>query len=224
MSTESMMERLRRANPVTDAPAGDHGDLFTRIIALPGDHRLAESPPSRRTRPRRRIVAVAIVVGVAALLASTAFAISQLIGGDVVPPPVTQQEYLDAQKQLVLPPGASWPKLIIPEPNSVTNRGGGGGHAVITAMTAWECYWADAIRKGDEAAGQRAHDALDSLLAKHVYEAPVGASENWAPSPMPPTPFLVFAHDGGLQWKRAAYEQAAAGHPGNLIQSCRVNR
>jgi hypothetical protein len=34
---------------------------------------------------------------------------------------------------------------------------------------------------------------------------------------------VVFAHDGGLAWIRAAYAQAAAGNPQNLIDSCRAN-
>lgn len=33
----------------------------------------------------------------------------------------------------------------------------------------------------------------------------------------------AFAHDGGLDWIRASYAAAAAGHSRNLIQSCRAN-
>ena len=80
-------------------------------------------------------------------------------------------------------------------------------------MNAWECYWVDAIHRGDTAAGQRAHDELDRLLATNVFEAPAGASEDWVPSPFPTVPFATFAHDGGLDWIREGYDRAAAGHP-----------
>jgi hypothetical protein len=221
MSNDSIMVRLRRANPVSETPAADHSDLFDRITALPQDAPAAE----RRERPtprRRRALILVLAVGIAALLASTAFAISQWIGGDIVEPPVTRQEYLDAQKQLVLPPGVAWPKFDMP-PNSVTTRGGGGGQAVHFAMNAWECYWVDAIRRGDIAAGQRAHDELNRLLANNVFEAPAGAREEWVPSPYPDVPFARFAHDGGLDFIRRTYDRAAAGKHRGLAQSCRAN-
>ena len=110
-----------------------------------------------------------------------------------------------------------------PPANSVTTRGGGGGRAVLTAMNAWECYWVDAIHRGDSAAGQDAHAQLDRLLANNVYQAPEGASEGWVPSPLPSQPFVAFAPDGGLDWIRQNYVLAAAGHPARLAQSCRAN-
>jgi hypothetical protein len=221
MSNDSIMVRLRRANPVPEMPAGDGTDLFDRITALPRER--AGAPREGRTPRRRRGVVLVVAVGIAALLASTAFAVSQLIGGDVVRPPVTRQEYLAAQKQLVLPPGAAWPAFNMPPANSVTTRGGGGGQAVLTAMNAWECYWVDAIHRGDSAAGQEAHTQLDRLLANNVYEAPEGAAEGWVPSPFPSRPFVAFAHDGGLDWIRGNYAAAAAGDPTGIGQSCRAN-
>jgi hypothetical protein len=224
MSNRSIMPRLRRANPVPQAPEADADDLFARITALPADPRLEaprRQPPARR---RRAPVLVFAAFALAALLASTAFAVSRWIADDVVEPPVTKQEYLDAQAQLTLPPGAEWPTFdLAPLANSVTSRGAGGGHAVMIAMNAWECHWARAIRRGDQAAERRAHDELNALLASNVYEAPPGAPEGWTPTPMPTVPFAVFANDGGLGWVRATYEQAAAGDPRNLIQSCRAN-
>jgi hypothetical protein len=223
MSTNTMTDRLRRANPAPGAPAGEGGELFARITALPGDPRLTEDQSRRPASRRRRAIALVVVLGIAALLASTAFAISQWIGGDVVRPPVTRQEYLDAQRQLTLPPGVTWPTFNMPGPNTVTSRGGGGGQAVLTAQNAWECYWVRAIRKGDSAAGKQAQNELNRLLEKNVVVAPIGAPEDWTPSPPPEVPFAVFAHDGGLNWVRSAYAQAAAGDPRNLIASCRAN-
>jgi hypothetical protein len=223
MTNQSIMIRLRRANPVPEAPAADD-DLFARIVATPGDPRLRDGQPERLRARRRRVLIVALAGAAAALLASTAFAVSQLLGGDVVKPVITKQEYLRAQKQLVLPPGASWPEFNMPESNSVTGRGAGGGQAVLVAMNAWECYWVAAIERGDAAAGGEAHAQLDNLLAHNVLEAPAGASENWMPTPLPTHPFIAFAHDGGLDWIRNNYVQAAAGHPAGLAQSCRANR
>jgi hypothetical protein len=223
MSNDSIMVRLRRANPVPETPAADASDLFHRITAGPQDAPVSE-PRDGATRRQRRGLILVLAAVIAALLASTAFAISQWLGGDLVEPPVTRQEYFDAQKQLVLPPGVVWPKPdLAPDDNSVTTRGGGGGRAVLIAMNAWECYWVDAIHRGDAAAGQRAHDELTRLLANNVFEAPAGAPEDWVPSPFPTRPFATFAHDGGLDWIRGIYERAAAGHPRGLAQSCRAN-
>ena len=223
MSNDSIMTRLRRANPVPQAPAGDDSELFSRLTASPGDPRLTNGRVRRPARRHRRLVIVALAAVVAALLASTAFAVSQWLGGDVVRPPVTREEYLEAQKVLTLPPGATWPTFNMPEENSVTSRGAGRGRAVLVAQNAWECYWVDAIKRGDEAAGERAHAQLSTLLANNILEAPAGASENWAPTPLPSQPVAVFAHDGGLAWIKQNYALAAAGHPGRLAQSCRAN-
>jgi hypothetical protein len=223
MSTESIIFRLRRANPVPQMPARDETDLFARIILQPADPRVAQGPGGRRLRHHRRLAVLAFAAALGALLASTAFAISHWIGGSVVRPPVTKQEYLSAQAQLTLPPGAHWPNFVMPAPNTVTTRGGGGGRAVLTAQNAWECYWVEAIRTGDTGAGRRAQQELNALLSRNVFLAPVGAPEDWTPSPLPKVPFAVFASDGGLEWKQSSYAMAAAGHPHNLIQSCRAN-
>ena len=94
---------------------------------------------------------------------------------------------------------------------------------MLIAQNAWECYWVEAIRKGDAAAGRRAHAVLNALLASNIVEAPAGAPEGWHPTPLPTVPLAVFAHDGGLSWIRANYERAAAGDPRRLAQSCRAN-
>jgi hypothetical protein len=223
MSNDSIT-RLRRANPVRAGVTADDTELFARIVGSPGDPSVARGLAARRSSRRRRVLVVAVAAVVAALVASTAYAVSQLLGGDVVRPVVTREEYLAAQKQLVLPPGARWPEFNIPESNSVTGRGAGGGQAVLIAMNAWECYWVSAIRRGDAAAGRQAHTQLDNLLTNNVLEAPAGASENWTPTPLPTHPFVAFAHDGGLDRIRNNYVQAAAGHPAGLAQSCRANR
>lgn len=114
MSTESIDLRLRRANPVAEAAAGAEAGLFEHITSLPADPRLAGGLAARPLQHRRRAVVLAFALGVAALLASTAFAISHWIGGDVVRPPVTRHEYLSAQKQLTLPPGVKWPAFPCP--------------------------------------------------------------------------------------------------------------
>ena len=165
-----------------------------------------------------------LAAGIVALVASTAFTVSQWYGDDLVEPPVTRQEYLDAQKQLVLPPGVAWPPQdVAPDDNSVTRRGGGGSRAVHIAMNAWECYWADAIGQGDAAAGRRAHDELDRLLATSVFLAPAGAPEEWVPSPYPSVPFIVTSDEAGLDFTRRNYARAAAGDPTGVAQSCRAN-
>jgi hypothetical protein len=223
MSNDSIMVRLRRANPVPETSAVDDTDLFARITALPQDAPVGE-PREGPTRRQRRGLILVLAAVIATLLTSTAFAISQWLGGDIVEPPVTRQEYFDAQKQLVLPPGVVWPKPdVAADDNSVTTRGAGGGRAVLIAMNAWECFWVDAIERGDAAAGQRAHEELERLLANNVFEAPEGAPEDWVPSPFPTVPFATFANDGGLDWIRGIYKRAAAGHPRGLAQSCHAN-
>jgi hypothetical protein len=219
MTNDSILDRLRAADPVPITPRPPTRELFDQITALPPDPRLAR--PSRFVR--RRGLALALAFAIAALLASTAFAISRLVGGDFVGPGVTRSEYLLAQRQLTLPPGATWPSVNLGPQSSVTTRGAGGGMAVLIAMNAWECYWARAIERGDTAAQRQAHAALNVLLANNVIEAPAGASEDWTPASPPAVPYTKFAHDGGLDWIRASYAAAAAGHSRNLIQSCRAN-
>jgi hypothetical protein len=153
----------------------------------------------------------------------TAFAISRLVGGDVVGPSVTQEEYLRAQSRLTLPPGATWPRYHFGPANSVTTRGAGGGAAVLAAQNAWECYWVRAIRTGDTSAQRLAHAALDALLANNILEAPAGAPENYAPPSPPTVPYAVFAHDGGVDWIKAMYARAAVGDARSLAQSCYAN-
>jgi hypothetical protein len=219
--SESLLTRLQAANPEPLVVQTDSLDLFNEITAQPGDPRLSASP--RRPLLRRRGLVLAVAFAVAALLASTAFAISRLIGNDVVGPDVTKVEYLQAQSQLELPPGATWPRIGFGPANSVTGRGAGGGMAVLNAQNRWECYWVRAIRTGGRAAQARAHAALDNLLAHNIIEAPAGADENWMPKNRPNVPLAVFAHDGGLDSIRANYAAAAAGHPLGLAQSCYAN-
>ena len=222
MKSDSLLNRLQAANPEPLIVQTDSLDLFNEITARPGDARLATTAREPFFR-RRRGLTLAVAFAVAALLASTAFAISRLVGSDVVGPDVTRAEYLQAQSHLELPPGATWPRFHGGPPNSVTGRGAGGGIAVLTAQNAWECYWVRSIRAGDTAGQARAHAALDNLLAHNVLEAPPGAPEDWRPAFPPTVPYVVYAHDGGLSWIRSSYAAAAAGHPRNLAQSCHAN-
>jgi len=217
MNTDSTLLRLREANPFPDgheAVADD--ELFERITAL------RRAPQSRRRGLRRPLVAVAVGLIAVAVLASTAFAISQWLGGDVVKPDVTRAEYREAQRELALPPGATWPVLHV-APSTVTSRGGGGGFAVAIAQNRWECYWVRTIREGDRAAGVRAQAQLESLLHGNVIVAPAGASENWSPPADSSHPQAVYARDGGYEWVRDTYALAAAGHPQRLAQRCVAN-
>ena len=216
MKNDSTLDYLRRLNPVPQAASVDGAELFEQITSLPQDER----PTAGRSPNRRRVALVAVALAATAILATTAFAVANWFG-DVVKPAVTKQEYKTAQSELTLPPGVTWPELNV-DPNSVTSRGGGGSSAVMIAMGSWECYWADAIRSGDEQAQQRAHAELNSLFANHVVIAPAGASENWFPTGHP-FPVVAFADDGGYQYKQQMYADAAAGRPKQLFQSCRAN-
>jgi len=216
MKNDSTLDYLRRLNPVPQAASVDGAELFEQITSLPQDER----PTARRSPNRRRVALVAVALAATAILATTAFAVANWFG-DVVKPAVTKQEYKTAQSDLTLPPGVTWPELNV-DPNSVTSRGGGGSSAVMVAMGSWECYWADAIKSGDEQAQQRAHAELNSLFANHVVIAPAGASENWFPTGHP-FPVVAFADDGGYQYKEQMYADAAAGRPKQLFQSCRAN-
>ena len=217
LRNDPILLRLRRANPAPRTRPEDASVLYAQIVGGALDPRLA-----RRDAPYRRpaiVIVVALLVVVA--LASTALALSNWLG-DAVKPPVTQQEYRAAQHELRLPPGYRWPVLQI-ESNSVTGRGAGGGHAVLIAQNDWECYWVDAIRRGDTAAQRRARNELAMLMTRNAIVAPPGASENWTPPNPPNRPFVTFAHDGGYAWKRETYALAAAGKPARLEQSCVAN-
>ena len=77
--------------------------------------------------------------------------------------------------------------------------------------------------RGTRPARRQAHAALDDLLAHHVVVAPPGSPENVAPPAGTKPPFAIFASDGGIQYTRKMYRDAANGHPATLIQSCRAN-
>jgi hypothetical protein len=218
------MERLLRARPNT-TDAIDRDALFAQIVATAQD---IEQPQMSRSG-RRRLAIGCIAVAVLCLTAGTAFAVTgfNLFGWHtdttiVKSPREWQRLYRDATRQLTLPPGQHWPNRTLP-PDTVTSRTGPAGTAVAISQTAWECYWVDAIRHGDGTAGRQAQTALDDLLAHHILVAPPGSPENVAPPAGTKPPFEIYASDGGIQFVRKMYRDAANGHPANLIQSCRAN-
>ena len=78
MTTDTVLERVRAANPVQARPADDE-ELFRAIVSTPGDPRLAGRRPRRRfgvPRPskwsRLQIAVVVIVVGLMLAAAATA--------------------------------------------------------------------------------------------------------------------------------------------------------
>jgi hypothetical protein len=109
MNADALLRRLRAARPPAPVP-GDHEELFARIVAEPGDPRLAESPPRFEGRLRRRVLAGstlglagAVAVFVLALggsAAPPAFAITRSGGGAVLVR-ISQLESLpDANRRL----------------------------------------------------------------------------------------------------------------------------
>ena len=178
---------------------------------------------------RRRLLIGCIAVAVLCLTAGTAFAVTGFnrFGWHtdttiIKNPREWQRLYHDATRELTLPPGQHWPNRTLP-PDTVTSRTGPAGTAVAISQTAWECYWVDAIRHRDGTAGRQAHAALDDLLAHHILVAPPGSPENVAPPAGTRPPFEIYASDGGIQFVRKMYRDAAGGHPATLIQSCRAN-
>lgn len=215
MKKDTTLTRLRAANPVAEAPVFDAA-LFDRIVALP-----AEAASSRGLRPNRRMFVLVAATFVAAVAASTAYALTHWVFPDVVHAPVSRAEYKRAQAILELPPGYTWPAIDF-RADTVMVRGGGGSMAVSIDQSAWECYWVGAIERGDGAAATRAKGVLDDLMRDRISIAPEGAPENWAPTNAM-FPWLVFADDGGYQFKQRIYAEAAAGKPAGLEQSCRAN-
>jgi len=217
------MDRLRASRPASVPIEADREALFDRIVATPPSGASARPP-----RRRRKLVLIAAVGLAVTLTAGTAVAVSTNLFGwhtdntFIKDPRVWRKLYRDATHQLTLPPGEHWPDRTLP-PNTVTSRTQPGGEAVAIAQTAWECYWVDAIHHGDAAAGRQANAALDDLLAHHVVVAPPGSPENVAPPAGTKPPFAIFASEGGIQYIRKMYRDAADGHPATLIQSCRAN-
>ncbi len=216
------MQRLAAARP--DVPSRiDERALFDRITSEPRTTIVV----SRRW-PRPRALLIAAVAAIVVLSTGTAVARSLgLLGWHdatrlITSPREWEARYRQATRELTLPPGVEWPKRTLP-PNSVTAPSQPGGEAVSISQTAWECYWSDAIRRGDASAGARAYVALRDILDRHTVVAPTGSSESVQPPAGTRSPFQIFASDGGLQYDRDMYAAAAAGRPGQLDQSCRAN-
>ena len=215
------IDRLRAARPPAAPASLDREALFTAITDRPHER-------GRRPLPRRRTLALAGAVAAVALTAGTAFAYTHhLLGWHeethlVTTPRQWRSLYRQATRQLTLPPGVTWPARTLP-PHTVTSVREPGGMAVAISRTAWECYWAGAIRHGDAAAQRRARIALADIMAHHTLVAPAGSSENVAPPDGLVGPFEILADDGGIQFVRRMYRQAAAGDGRLITQSCRVN-
>ena len=216
MKTDTTLTRLRAANPVAEVTTVDNDALFDRIVATP-----AEAAPRRSRRPNRRMLVLVAATFVAAVAASTAYALTHWVFPDVVHAPVSRAEYKRAQTILELPPGYTWPAIDF-RADTVMVRGGGGSMAVSIDQSAWECYWVGAIKRGDPAAATRAQSVLADLMTNRISVAPQGAPENWAPEGAT-FPHLVYADDGGYQFKQRIYAEAAAGKPAGLEESCRAN-
>jgi hypothetical protein len=219
------MARLRKAAPAAPLPAIDRDLLFNRIVAQPGDPGVAAHTRRPRSAPRKLTIAL-IAFALAAMTAGTAVATGFLGWHDeaaiVKSPHGWQALYRAATRQLTLPPGETWPHRTLP-PNSVTGKSQPGGEAVAISQNRWECYWAHAIQTGNTAAQKQAQAALADIVAHHILVAPAGSSENVAPPSNLKGPFAIFADDGGLQFVKQMYADAAAGRPAMLIQSCRAN-
>jgi len=222
----SHMERLRNAAPAAASPVLDREALFASIVARPGDPALA----TRVRRPRstrRKLTIAAIVIAIAALTAGTALATGFLGWHDetaiIQKPHRWQALYRAATRKLTLPPGETWPDRTLP-PHTITGISQPSGVAVFISQLRWECYWGEAIRSNDGAGQRLAQAALADIVANHVLVAPAGSSENVAPpSNLNGGPFEIYADDGGFQFVKKAYADAAAGKPAMLFQICRIN-
>jgi hypothetical protein len=111
MSTDAALRRLRAANPVPHPVAADADALFEQIVRETPDARLLRE----RRRVRRGALVVAAVVVLAAVLASTAPALSNWIG-DVIGRDEIESEYARATHQLTLPPVVIRPILLVSTP------------------------------------------------------------------------------------------------------------
>jgi hypothetical protein len=219
------MERLRNAAPAAPSQSIDRDVLFAGIVGRPGDPAVASRPRLTRST-RRRLTIVLVALAIATLTAATALATGFLGWHDettvIDKPQQWQSLYRAATRQLILPPGESWPHRTL-APNTVTGMSQPGGEAVAISRVRWECYWGKAIRSGDTAAQTRAQAALADINANHTLVAPDGSSENVAAPDNIKGPYEIFANDGGIQFVRKMYADAAAGRPAMLFQSCRAN-
>jgi hypothetical protein len=211
------MERLRNAAPAAPSPVRDRSAVFAGIVAGPGDP--AVTKPTRLSRPARRKLTIV-------LTAATALGTDFLGWHDetaiINKPQQWESLYRAATRELTLPPGQSWPHRTL-APNTITGMSQPGGEAVAISRVRWECYWGKAIRSGDTAAQASAQAALADINAKHTLVAPDGSSENVAPPSNIKGPYEIFANDGGIQFVKKMYADAAAGRPAMLFQSCRAN-
>jgi hypothetical protein len=119
MKEDSLLRRLRAARPAAAVAAvaaepGDHDALFARIVAGPGDPRLARAAPARLSRPwtgtRPRLLAgstlglasvgAALVLALSGSAAPPAFAITRSSDGSVLVKISRLESLPDANHQL----------------------------------------------------------------------------------------------------------------------------
>ncbi len=217
------LELIRQMKtPDVDLTLDTHA-LFTKIVAGPGDPGL--ETPRRSRRRRRGLIAVAVALGVA-VTAGTAFGFGILgwhTDNSILKSPREWRAlYRTATHELTLPPGEHWPYRTL-APNTVTSRNEPGGMAVGISQLSWECYWVGRIHAHDVAGEKRAQAALADIVRHHIVVAPPGSPENVAPPASVKPPFEIYASDGGLQFDKRMYAQAAAGNPAGIAQSCRAN-
>jgi hypothetical protein len=217
------LELIRRAKTADVDLAIDAHALYADIVARPGDPVAARR--RRRLRSKRTIVVIAVALGVV-VTAGTAFGFGVLgwhTDNSIVSNPREWRAlYRAATRELTLPPGVKWPYRTLAA-NSVTSRDYPGGMAVGISQISWECYWVSAIRTHDIAGEHHAQAALADIVQHHIVVAPPGSPENVAPPASVKPPFEIYASDGGLQFDKHMYAQAAAGNPAGIAQSCRAN-
>jgi hypothetical protein len=205
MPDRDLARLLRAHDPARSLAPADAGALESLRRAIVSSPLIAAD--SRKTRlPRRRVLAVALVMALALVFTATGWGIYSIFHTAAE----VRHDFNGEAAKIELPPGATWH-----QPNLDDNAIYGGRAAQMQALSqatcAWIAYWVDGYRSHDVAQMQAGFHGFERVRAAMPLHHE-GESED------------VGGYDASsLQWFDRILAQERAGNPRPAEQHLKAN-